>query len=195
MSETTNIAAVHPVEFWTDYQPGPDGQQTAHDWVRWIKKGVSNGATTEDKVARVKKHDPAVWDVLGRHYDAWKRGQDAPVDGTPLDAAPFMSREMVKVLGQYHIRSVEDLANAEDAGLAKLNVPGIRATRDKARAYLDAQANVAGVAAELAAMRERMAALEAERDEAVQTADTMAAAAGRPRRGRPPSVSAEAMAG
>lgn len=191
-----NVAAIHPIEFWTDYQPGPDGQMVAHDWARWIKKGVSNGATTEDKVARVRRHDPMVWAVLERHYEAWKRGQDAPVEGTPLDAAPFVSREMVKVLAQYHIRSVEDLANAEDAGLAKLNVPGIRATRDKARAFLEAQRNVAGVAHELAQLREMVATLQRERDEAVQTSDAMAAVAGRPRRGRPPSVTADAeMAG
>lgn len=188
MSET---AAIHPLEFWTDYEPAPDGGHVPKDWVRWVKKGVSNGATTEDKVARVEKHDPAVWAVVGPAYAAWKRGQDAPVSGTPLDAAPFMTREMVKVLGQYHIRSIEDLANAEDAGLAKLNVPGIRGTRDKARAFLDAQRNVSGVAAEVAALREQIAQMQAERDEALQTADTMAAAAGKPRRGRPPNMARE----
>ena len=188
MSET---AAIHPIEFWTDYQPGPSGDMAPADWVRWVKKGVSNGATTEDKIARVQKHDPAVWAVVEAHYNAWKRGQDAPVNGIPLDAAPFMTREMVKVLAQYHIRSIEDLANAEDAGLGKLNIPGIRATRDKARAFLDAQRNVAGVAGELAALREMVAQMQAERDEALQTADTMAMAAGKPRRGRPPTSARE----
>lgn len=190
MSGTQNIAAIHPVEFWTDYTPSANGPEP-HDWVRWVKKGVTNGATTEDKVARVQKHDVAIWDVLRPHYEAWKRGQSAPVDGIPLDAAPFMTREMVKVLAGVHIRSVEDLANAEDASLSKLNIPGIRAIRAKAQAYLDAQANVAGVTEELAALREMVARLQGERDEAVQTSDAMAAVAGRPRRGRPPSVAAE----
>jgi hypothetical protein len=191
MSGTQNIAAIHPVEFWTEYAPDAAGPVPV-DWVRWVKKGVSNGATTEDKVARVQKHDVAIWEVLRPHYEAWKRGQDAPVSGIPLDAAPFATREMVKVLASVHIRSVEDLANAEDAALSKLNIPGIRATREKARAYLDAHANVAGVTEELAALREMVARLQGERDEAMQTSDAMAAVAGRPRRGRPPSVSADA---
>jgi hypothetical protein len=190
MSGTQNIAAIHPVEFWTEYVPDAAGPVPV-DWVRWVKKGVSNGATTEDKVARVQKHDAAIWAVLEPHYAAWKRGQDAPVDGIPLDAAPFATRDLVKVLASVHIRSVEDLANAEDAALSKLNIPGIRGTREKARAFLDAQANVAGVASELAALREMVARLQSERDEAMQTSDAMAAVAGRPRRGRPPSVAAE----
>ena len=190
MSGAQNIAAIHPVEFWTDYTPGANGPEP-HDWVRWVKKGVTNGATTEDKVSRVQKHDPAIWAVLQPYYEAWKRGQDAPVTGIPLDAAPFATREMCKVLAGVHIRSVEDLANAEDAALSKLNIPGVRALREKARAYLDAQANVAGVAAELAQLRDMVAHLQRERDEAVQTSDALAAVAGRPRRGRPPSVAAE----
>ncbi len=190
MSET---AAIHPVEFWTDYTTTPAGDVVPVDWVRWVKKGVSNGATTEDKVERVRKHDPIVWGVIGRFYDAWKEGQGAPVVGTPLDALPFMSREVVKVLAQVHIRSAEDLVNGEDAALARLNIAGIRGLRDKARAYLDAAANTAGVAAELAALREEVKRLAAERDEASQTADALALAAGRPRRGRPPNVAAAAM--
>lgn len=189
MSET--VAAIHPVEFWTDYTPGTNGLVVAVDWVRWVKKGVTNGATTEDKVARVRRHDVAIWAVLGRFYDAWKEGQVAPITGTPLDAAPFMTREIVKVLAGVHIRSVEDLANGEDASLAKLNIPGIRGLRDKARAYLDSQANLAGVVEELAALREEVVRAKAEAAEATRTADAMAEVAGKPRRGRPPNVAAQ----
>ena len=39
------------------------------------------------------------------------------VDGMPLDAAPFMTKPLIEVLHRVHIRSVEDLANAEDAAL------------------------------------------------------------------------------
>lgn len=189
--ESRETAAIHPIEFWTDYTPNATGGVDPSDWVRWVKKGAGNGSTTAEKISRVQKHDPMVWSVVERFYTAWKQGQDAPVTGTPLDALPFMTREMVKVLASVHIRSAEDLANGEDAAMVKLNIPGIRAIREKARAYLDAQANVSGVAAELAALREQVAMLTAERAEAVQTADTMAELAGRPRRGRPPNAATQ----
>ncbi len=186
--ESRETVAIHPLEFWTDYQPNAAGGVDGHDWVTWVKKGVTNGATTSDKIARVRKHDPAIWAVLERHYAAWKDGQSAPATGTPLDAMPSMTREVVKVLASVHVRSVEDFVAAEDAALSRLNVPGIRAMREKARAFLDAQANTAGVAAELAALREQVAMLTEANAQAVQAADALAEAAGRPRRGRPPNV-------
>jgi hypothetical protein len=60
-----NKPQIAPLEFWTDYRPDPErpGQLKGDDWVRWVKKG-GNGATTEDRVARVQKHQPAHWAVL-----------------------------------------------------------------------------------------------------------------------------------
>jgi hypothetical protein len=72
--------------------------------------------------------------------------------------------------------------------LVKLGVPGIRTIQGKARAFLDAQRNMAGVASELAALREQVAALTADRNEIAETADALAADAGK-RRGRPPRAS------
>jgi len=185
--ESRETAAIHPLEFWTDYQPNASGGVDAHDWAMWVKKGVTNGATTSDKIARIRKSEPIIWAVLERHYKAWKEGQAAPVVGTPLDAMPFMPREAVKVLAGVHVRSVEDFVNAEDAALSRLNVPGIRGLRDKSRAFLDAQANTAGVAAELAALREQVELLTTANAQVTATADAMAELAGK-RRGRPPNI-------
>lgn len=188
MVEDRERAAVHPIDFWTDYSPAADGQIHPIDWVRWVKKGAS-GATTEDKVSRVQKHDPAIWAVVQPFYEHWKKGQDAPVDGTPIDAAPFITAGLAKTLKGMHIFSVEDFAAVEDSTLGRMNVPGVRALREKAKAFLDAQHNVSGVASELAALREQVALLMAEKAEIEQTADALAAEAGKPRRGRPPKVS------
>lgn len=182
--ESGQAPAIHPIEFWTDYQPGPDGSMIGHEWVRWVKKGDRSGATTDEKVARVQKASNGIWDVIRPHYDAWKKGQEIPEHGTPLDAAPFMTREMAKVLRGVHIVTIEDMATAADSDLARLGIPGIRGVQQKARAFLDAQANLAGVSNEIAELREMVTQLKAERDEAAAARDMLASESGRRRRSR-----------
>ena len=180
LDDRRDVAAIHPLKFWTEYE---GDAATPADWVEWVKKGDQFGATTAEKISRAKRDRP-VWDALRPYYEAWQRGQDAPVNGMPLDAAPFMSKQLIEVLNRVHIRSVEDLADAEDAALAKLNIPGIRTMQGKARAFLDAQQNLSGVASELAALRAMVEAQKAELAEVAQSRDAMAAESGRRRRSR-----------
>lgn len=180
LDERRDVAAIHPLKFWTEYE---GDAATPADWVEWVKKGDAFGATTQEKVVRAKRDRP-VWEALRPFYEAWQRGQDAPVNGMPLDAAPFMTKQLIEVLNRVHIRSVEDLASAEDAALSKLNIPGIRTTQAKARAFLDAQQNLSGVASELAALRAMVEQQRSELDEAALARDTMAAESGRRRRSR-----------
>ena len=192
MEDRRDVAAIHPVKFWVKYQPEiqmrsgrpvETGEMVAHDWVEWVKKGDAQRSTTQDKVARVQR-DPIMWDAIRPHYEAWKKGQDVVLNGTPLDALPFMDAEVIRVLAGVHIRTAEDLAAAEDSAVSKLNVPGMRALRGKAQAFLDAKATVSGVSGELASLRELVERLTAEKAEAEQSRDEMAAAAGRRRRTR-----------
>jgi hypothetical protein len=182
LDDRRDVAAIHPQRFWTEYVD-VRGEMKAEDWVEWVKKGALNPNTTQEKVSRAKR-DIAVWAALEPHYAAWKRGQDAPVNGIPLDAAPFATKELVEVLRRVNIRSVEDFASAEDSALARLNIPGIRSTQGKARAFLDAQTNLSGIASEMAALRDMVEALRAENAELAQARDTLAAETGRRRRSR-----------
>lgn len=175
-------AAIHPIRFWVEYTEAA-GSLTPADWCEWVKKGDAHGATTAEKIVRAQRI-PGVWDALRPHYEAWKRGQDVVTDGTPLDAVAFVTREMCQALARVHIRSVEDLAQAEDAALTKLGVPGMRAIQAKARAFLEAQQNTAGVAAALAQRDEQLAAQAAELDELRRTVEELAAASGKRRRSR-----------
>lgn len=180
LDDRREVAAIHPLRFWTEYE---GDALEPRDWVEWVKKGDAFGSTTAEKVARAQKDGP-VWEAIRPYYDAWKRGQDAPINGIPLDAAPFATKQLVEILARVHIRSVEDLANAEDAALARLNIPGIRTTQQKAKAFLDAQANLTGVASELATLRAMVEQLQAENGELAQARDTLAAETGRRRRSR-----------
>ncbi len=179
--QSRNPVAIMPIEFWTEYT-GEGADMKAADWVRWVKKGDSMRSTVAEKVSRLKKGavGEEIWAVIKPYYERWKEGQDAP----------FATKEMVRVLAQVEIRSVEDLANAEEAALNKLSIPGIIGMRAKAKALLDARANLAPVSEELAALRQKVEALEKERNEALELADEMAKEADKKRARRPESVAA-----
>jgi len=49
-----------------------------------------------------------------RHYEAWKKGQETPLEGTPLDQWAVIPRERVLELQAANIRTVEELADVTD---------------------------------------------------------------------------------
>lgn len=160
-------SAVRVLEFWTDHVPDADAKLVPVDWVRWAKVG-SNGATTDEKVERIRKNNPVVWEGIRVAYERWKAGQDAPVNGTPLEAWPGLSKGQLASLKLLNILSVEDLAGVNDAALDRIGM-GARALRDRAQKFIAAQTDgTAALAARLAALEEasrnkdeRIAELEA----------------------------------
>jgi len=184
--------AVVPLRFWRDHEPTDDkGNYREVEWVEYAKKGT-DGATVIDKVKRLQKSQSQVWPALERFYEAWKRGQQEPISGTPLDAWPAVTKGQVEQLRLLHLLSVDDLAQSSDSTLDKIGM-GARALRDKARAFVKAKEGLAGVAEALAAKDEKIAALEA------QVADLAAAVkelgAGLPRRKMPAAINEGADAG
>lgn len=172
-------AHIFPLKFWTEYEDGEGEELRPVDWVQWVKKGAQNGATTEDKVARVQK-DPGKWDVLDPYYKAWKSKTDAPINGYPLDAWPGASKEQIRVLQERHVLSVEDLVNSSDADLTKLGLPGIRMLQSKARAFLEARVSTAPIAAEVAQLRQENAEIREELEAAMALLKEASVKKGRP---------------
>lgn len=154
-------AAIVPLKFWTTYVPDGEGFREV-DYVQWTRKG-SNGATTEDKISRVRK-DVIKWPVLERYYEHWKKGQEAPVSGTALEAWAGITREQIAVLKSVHLTSVEDFASASDGVIVKLNIPGIRGLQQKAKAFL-ANRSTAAAAEEIAKRDEQIEFLKAQIEE------------------------------
>ena len=75
-------------------------------------------------------------DRFPRHYEAFKNRTDqAAVEGTPLSAWPQVTRAQVEELAFFKVRSVEQLANINDADAGKFM--GINALRDSARVFLE----------------------------------------------------------
>lgn len=90
---------------------------------------------------------PKAWiDYFDRAYEEWKKGNDVPVNGTPIKHWPVVSRAEIAQLAAANVLTIEDLAEANESVLQTIGM-GARTMRDKARAWLD-QANNAGKVAE-----------------------------------------------
>lgn len=115
-----------------------------------------------------------------REYAAFKAGQEVPVEGTPLEEWPQISRSQVEELKFAHIRTVEQLASLPDDALNRSVSMGGFALREKAQRHLEAlkgSSQTEAQAAEIAhqreiiadqkrqyeALLERVAALEAQK--------------------------------
>lgn len=122
---------------------------------------------------------------FARQYEAWRKGVDAPEDGTPIRGWPPVSPAQIDMCIRANLRTVEALAQASEQSLQRLGI-GARALQTKARAWLESARDHGVVAEEVAALKTQMEAM-AERNRELQEAlDEMRAA--KPRRGRPPKV-------
>lgn len=99
----------------------------------------------------VKEEHRRRWPTL---YRAFKDGQEAPSEGTPLLEWPALSRSQVEELAHFHVRTVEQLAGLPDDALGRVVAMGGFALREKAQRFLDHAAGLAPLEA-MAAKAER----------------------------------------
>jgi hypothetical protein len=85
-------------------------------------------------------------------YKAWKNGQELPLNGTPIKTWPALSPSQVKQILEVELRTVEDLAAANEETIMRLGMGG-RALKDKAVSWLSAASTTGKAAEELAASR------------------------------------------
>lgn len=174
------MLTVTAIQFWTDYEPDPENpaQMRPVDWVKWGKRGQFAGAANVDKVARVMKPlksmaddgvmDPnPVWVAIEPQYQAWKKGQAAPVNGTPLDAWSALTKAQAQAFRDAGYLAVEHIAGIEDGEMNKVRLPDVRRLRDLARAYVQHRENFAGTELRMAAQDAEIAELKAQLAEAV----------------------------
>jgi len=121
----------------------------------------------------------ARWAVIGPKYEAWKRNEEVPLDGTPLAAWAGVSPEQAAHLRAMGIQTVEGVRNMSESAFSRLPFPNARQLPNLARDFLSSKGEAAKDA-ELAAMRERMAVMEEMLAERV--ADEPKRGPGRPRK-------------
>jgi hypothetical protein len=112
----------------------------------------------EDQV-RQGRFPPAWLDAYKRQYAAWQAGQELPVDGTPIVSWPAASPAEMKMLHALDIRSVEDLAVANEEVLSKIGMGG-RDLKMRAIDWVTAKKDTAPLIAQLASSRALLEGLE-----------------------------------
>lgn len=118
-------------------------EKVAEDWFAGIKANVREGRF------------PAQWlTAYEAQFEAFKKNEEVPEIGTPIKTWPALSPAQVKNILGANIRTVEDLADANEEALMRIGM-GSRGLKDKAKAWLQS-AEKKGIPAE------KLAALEAE---------------------------------
>jgi hypothetical protein len=158
--------AVRALRFWTEYKRAANGEMQPVDWVEFCAPGMAHISTITERVSRLEQDRIGRWASLQPFYEAWKHGQEAPTNGTPLGAWPGVSAQQVDVFKQNGLRTVEEVASMNDAVLSRISLPGIRYLRDEAGLFLKAK-DTAGAEAEIRAMKAQNEALKAQMDEMI----------------------------
>lgn len=70
------------------------------------------------------------------HYEAWKKGEEPPVEGTDIRNFAILSPAQIENLRSFHIYTVEQLAEANEETLKNIG-PGTRTLKKKAEDYLN----------------------------------------------------------
>ena len=85
----------------------------------------------------IKKVDAAAKSRFGPQYEHWRRTQEQPAEGTPLEMVPFLNPAQVKELKALNVPTLEHLANLHDGAIQKIGMGGLELVR-KAKAYMKA---------------------------------------------------------
>lgn len=154
--ETASVAAGHVV-------------YKSIDKVRWWRRG-QNLQINETPVGRFLERAARglatrqvipEWEVLRPRYEAWKKGQEAPLDGTPLKMWPAINAAQAKTLQGVGIRTVEELMLLTDSDADRIAIFGIRNLKARAKAWKTAAQDTGKIAEENVALKEKQSQLEA----------------------------------
>lgn len=95
-----------------------------------------------------------------RMYEAWKEGQEIPVNGTPIKGWPVLSPAQQANLVSSDIRTVEDLAQINEESQRRIGM-GALEFRDKAISWLKASKGTGKIVQEMSALQIENSALRA----------------------------------
>lgn len=179
------------VKFSTEYRLNPDGSQREVDKVEWAPKGKAKYQTTVEYVSHVEKDRSGKWEAIKPYYEAWKKGQEMPTEGTPLAAWAGILAHQADALRGAQIRTVEDVAGLTDAIMQRIGLPGLRELRATAQTFLkNRNSPMAAINADMALKDEQIALLQQQMADLKELITNPQEAAAAPRRGRPPKTDA-----
>lgn len=113
-------------------------------WLKTMDENVSAGRL------------PSRWrDNYKQQYEAWKRNEDVPLDGTPIKGWPLLSPAQQANLIAINVRTVEDLAAINDEGQKRYGM-GALDLKNKAQAWIKSASSLGSVVQENAALKTRV---------------------------------------
>lgn len=163
--EFKNVAVENRAKSLKEGRPIFDQQEQVH--IKFV------GDTRKELVAPAHEkciRDPATnhWvsyaQLYHRHYDAFKSGEAAIGEGTPISELPFLTEARRAELRALHIHTAEALAQLEGTNLSRLGMFG-RELKEQAKAYIERAKETAlesRLSAENAALRVQLDALSAQ---------------------------------
>lgn len=160
--------------FSTTYRTGADGKPEAIEWVTYAPAHDPTGTSTKVRVKELIPPDSPLrnddegtkinlmrlkWSQIEPAYEAWKKGIEIPVDGTPLAVWSGLTPDQAEVLRGRGIKTLEALRDASEGLLAKIALPNLRSLRDMAAKYLEGLSDAAA-AKQIAERDEKISAME-----------------------------------
>lgn len=127
-------------------------EREVDDWFVNLQQQVQEG-----------RFDPTWLQRYRDTYKMWKEGQEAPLTGSPVTNWPVLSPSQVKMLQGANVRTIEDMAAANEETLGRLGM-GARALKQKAVDWLASANDVGKLAEEVNALRVANADLAARND-------------------------------
>jgi hypothetical protein len=119
------------------------------NWLEQLKVDAMNARIPPEWVEKYKSS-----------YEAWKRGQELPLDGFPIKGWGICSPAQQETLIKLHILTVEQLAAANDEGLRRIGMGAVD-LRNKAQAWLKQLDKAGKPAIEIAALKRENDSLKA----------------------------------
>ena len=131
-------------------------ERKADEWFDKLKQDVAEGRCPREWLAAFKEV-----------YKEWCEGREAPVNGTPITDWPPVSPSQVKTLLSLHVRTVEDLAAANEEVLSRIGMGG-RALKQRAVDWLTSASSTGVASGEITALKAQNENLQA-RNEQLET--------------------------
>jgi hypothetical protein len=101
---------------------------------------------------RAERYPEAWLEAHRKSYAAFQANQELPVAGTPIRAWPVASPGEVKALLAWNVRTVEDLAQANEETIQRLGMGG-RTLKQRAQDWLNSKSDHGATVRELEALR------------------------------------------
>lgn len=118
---------------------------------------------------------PAEWvDQFDRMYEAFQKGSEMPLHGTPLARVPWLTPARIRQWQGANILTLEDMADANEGVLGMVGM-GARTERDQARAYIEAGKDFGAVAAKVGDLEQKLRDSEQSRSDDAEKLRAMAA--------------------